>query len=109
MKTSTLAMAQEPSPRLLPRSSITIASWNDVLVLVRETDRHGQPALFIRVTFGEMAPRRFGPFPSLKQAKACHRDMAAHLEDALLDEINNLGDVCSRHGSLSSGLHNIEF
>src|SRR4051812_35438699 len=108
MKKANLAVAKASSPEPTTRSSITIASWNDVLILVRETDRHGQ-ALFIRVTFGEMAPRSYGPFPNIKQAKACHREMVTHLENTLLDEINNLGGICSRYGSLSSGLHNIEF
>jgi hypothetical protein len=80
-----------------------------VLVLVRETDHHGQPALFIRITFGKMARRRYGPFPNLKKAQACHREMVPHLKDALLDEINELGGICDRHGSFSSGLHNIEY
>ena len=78
-------------------------------MLVREPDRHGKPALFIRIIFGKMEPRRFGPFPNLKKAKDCHREMVTHLEGTLLDEINNLGDICSRYGALSSGLHNIEF
>ena len=91
------------------RASIQIASWNDVLMLVREPNRHGKPVLFIRIMFGKMEPRRFGPFPNLKQAQACHREMVRHLNDTLLDEINELGDICGRYGSLSSGLHNIEF
>ena len=52
------------------RASIQIASWNDVLMLVREPNRHGKPVLFIRIMFGKMEPRRFGPFPNLKQAQA---------------------------------------
>lgn len=108
MKKANLAIAREHSTGPSTRSSITITSWNDVLVLVREPDRHSRPALFIRITFGEMAPRRYGPFPNLKKAQACHREMVTQLHATLLDEINDLGGICSRYGSLSSGLHNIE-
>ena len=109
MKKSHLAIARGHHPKPSTRSSITISSWNDVLLVVRELDRQGQPVVCIRLMFGKMEPRLFGPFPNLKQAKACHRAMVSYLNDALLDEINNLGDICSRYGSLSSGLYNIEF
>ena len=78
-------------------------------MLVREPDRHGHPVLSIRIRFGTMAPRLFGSFPNLKKAQACHREMVTHLNDVLLDEINELGRICDRYGSLSSGLHNIEY
>ncbi|HSQ90673.1 MAG TPA: hypothetical protein VLM19_00710 [Nitrospiraceae bacterium] len=96
MKKANLAIARKQSPTPSTRSSITVSSWNDVLMLVREPDRHGKPVLFIRIMFGKMEPCRYGPFPSLKQAKACYREMVTPLKEALLDEISHQGDICSR-------------
>lgn len=55
-----------------------------------------------------MAPRRYGPFSSLKQAKACLREMAEHLTDILGEAFNEQGAISAEHGSSFSGLYNIE-
>lgn len=102
MKKSNLAAV----PRTSARGPITIASWNDLLVLGREANSQGKPALSIRIKLGEMTPRRFAYFPNLKTAQACHREMVAHLNNVLLDEINELAGIGAKYGL--SGLYNIE-
>ena len=98
MKKSNLAVATANSRKLSIGRSIKIASWNDLLVLGRETSSQGKPVLSIRIKLGEMAPRRFGSFLDLKKAQACHREMVEHLENALLDEINELAGIGAKYG-----------
>jgi hypothetical protein len=108
MQNSTLALVSTPSSKRSEQKSVIIDSLDDVFFLVREPNRFVKPTLFIRLRLGEIAPRRYGPFPDLKQAKACLRAMAVHFEDALGEEMNNLGEFAAEYGSESSALYNIE-
>ena len=103
MKKSNLAVVPRKTST---RTPITISSWNELLVLCRDTDRNGKSALAVRIKLGEMAPRSFGLFRNLKTAQACHREMVAHFENALLDEINALAGIGAKYGL--SGLYNVE-
>ena len=108
MKNASLAILSASSSSGLNRQAVTIDSEDGLFSLVREPNRYGKPTLFIRFKLGEMAPRRYGPFPELKQAKACLRAMAARLNDKMGDEFNELGAISADYGSESSGLYNIE-
>lgn len=108
MQNTNLAILSIPSSKRLDHRSATIDSRDGLFSLVRESNRYGKPTLFIRFTLGEMAPRRYGPFPDLKQAKACLRAMATHLTNTLGDEFNELGAIGAGHGSSFSGLYNVE-
>ncbi len=107
MQKTNLAILSIPSSKRPDQKAVTIDSWGNVLFLVREPNRYGKPTLFIRLSLGEMAPRRYGPFPDLKQAKTC-RAMAEHLESTLGEAFNELGAIGAEHGSSFSGLYNIE-
>jgi hypothetical protein len=86
--------------------SIQIASWNDVMLLTRELDRHKQPRFYVRLVLGDMPARRYGPFPSLQAAKRGYNAMIDRFYPDLLDLCNELGGIAGEHGA--SGLHNIE-
>ena len=51
-------------------SSITVENWNDLLFLVREPNRKGEPKWFIRAIMGEFAQVRYGPYDTEKEARA---------------------------------------
>lgn len=109
MQNTNLAIVSIPSSQRSKQKSVTIDSRENVLFLVRELNRYDKPTLFIRLRLGDMAPRRYGPFPQLKQAKACLRAMAAQLENTLAEEFNKLGAIGAEYGAESSGLYNIEY
>lgn len=108
MQNTNLTILSVPSSKRSDQKAVTIDSRDGLFFLIREWNRYGKPSLFIRLRLGEMAPRRYGPFPNLKKAKACLRAMATHMENTLGDEFNELGAIGAGHGSSFSGLYNIE-
>lgn len=106
MSRTTSALPSASSPQDPNPTSIQIASWNDVLLLTRELDRHKQPRFYVRLVLGDMPARRYGPFPSLQAAKRGYSAMIERFYPDLLDLCNELGGIASNHGT--SGLHNIE-
>ena len=50
--------------------SSTVDNWNDLLFLVREPNRKGEPKWFIRAIMGEFAHVRYGSYDTEKEARA---------------------------------------
>lgn len=42
-------------------SSLTLDSWNNILFLVQEPDRHGNTVWNVRLSLGDLPPWRYGP------------------------------------------------
>lgn len=106
MSQTTAALPSDSSQQGPTNPSITIASWNDLVLLVRELDRHKKPGFYVRLVLGDMPQRRYGPFHSLQAAKRSYGEMIGRLDPALCDLSNELAGIASKHGT--SGLYNIE-
>ncbi len=82
---------------MLNDAPVTIAVWNQLVCLVREPSqrRPGQLAWWVRLTFGTLVPKRFGPFGSEDEAIQAFEAITAVLErtlkDAACDAANSAG------------------
>ncbi len=63
--------------------SITVDNWKDLLFLVREPNRKGEPKWFIRAIMGEFAQVRYGPYDMEKEARAMFEEGRKLFDQAL--------------------------
>jgi hypothetical protein len=66
--------------------STVIDSWNNLVFLVREPDRHGDLVWIVRLVLGDLPPWKFGPFDSKKDARAAMTRLTEVFE-------NSIGDI----------------
>lgn len=57
--------------------SVTVDSWNDILFLIKEPDRHGQTVWNVRLVLGSLPPWRYGTFET---EEAAHEAFAKIIE-----------------------------
>lgn len=69
---------------LTKKDPITIESWNNVLFMMQEPDRHGNTVWNIRLALGDLPPWRYGPFESKKDAHAAFSALIAFVDRELL-------------------------
>lgn len=63
--------------------SITLDSWNHLLVLVQESDRHGNTVWNVRLSLGDLPPWRYGPFGTKKAAREVFSTLIAFVDREL--------------------------
>lgn len=86
-----IAIMATPPPKRngrLVRDQVVVDSWNKLLFLVRQPDRHGRMVWNARLIFGDYAPFRYGPFETEKEARAMFKILAQHLDEALWELCN---------------------
>jgi hypothetical protein len=71
--------------------AVTIDSWADVLVLVREPDRHGHTVYNVRLHFGTLPPWRYGPVSTEEEARRLFSTLRGAVSDALADLVSEVG------------------
>jgi len=64
MKATTLK-----TPQSRQRNAVVLDSWNDLLFLIEDQDRHGQTVWMVRLRLGDLPPWRYGPFDTMTAAR----------------------------------------
>jgi hypothetical protein len=96
MTTATIQGKQTTRP-----DSITLDSWNNLLFLVQEPDRHGRTMWVVRLRLGDLPPWRYGPF----ETETVARDGFSTLIEFVAGELD---DMCCEAGNRSGGESNEE-
>ena len=60
-----------------------VNGWDDMVFLVQEPNRYGNNVYHIRLIFGDLTPRRYGPFESEALAKKAFRVAREFVIEAL--------------------------
>lgn len=74
----TMAAREHSTPTIMD-------SWNNLVFLIHEPDRHGHLVWFVRLAVGDLTPWRFGPFDSKREAVSVMNRLSESVEDALGD------------------------
>lgn len=83
-------------------SSITLDSWNNLLFLVQEPDRHGNTVWNVRLSLGNLPPWRYGPFDTKQAAREAFSTLSGFVGDELVD-------VCCEAGNRAGCDSNEEY
>lgn len=67
------------------QDSTVIESWNDIVFLIHEPDRHGRLVWSVRLAVGDLTPWKFGPFDSKREAVSVMNRLSGLVEGALAD------------------------
>ena len=93
MTTATVHAKQTTRP-----ASITLDSWNNLLFLVQEPDRHRKTVGMVRLRLGDLPPWRYGPFDTKKAAREAFSTLIAFVDrelEVLFCEAGNRADYDS--------------
>ena len=88
--------AQAPLPKRngsATRDPKVVDSWNHLVFLFQERDRHGRLAWNVRLILGDLNPFRYGPLETEKEARAVFKTLTKHLDGALWE----LGNEAAYH------------
>ncbi len=94
MTTATVHMS-EPTRK----DSITLDSWNGILFLVQEPDRHGTIVWNVRLIIGDLPPQRYGPFFTKKAAREAFSTIAPFVNESLSEMFNEAGNQAHCDGN----------
>ena len=67
--------------------SLTLDSWNNLLVVAQEPDRHRQPMWVVRLSLVDLPPWRYGPFETEQAARDAFSTLVIFVDGAL-------GEMC---------------
>ena len=81
------------------RNAKDLESWNDLLFLIEEPDRHGKTVWNIRLKFGSRPPWRYGPYESKGAARKAFASMVKALRSELLDLVCELDSAAECAGN----------
>jgi hypothetical protein len=97
MTTATVHAKQTTRP-----ASITLDSWNNILFLVQEPDRHGSTVWNVRLSLGDLPPWRYGPFDTKKAAREAFSTLVAYVD-------GQLSEMCCEAGNRAECVGNEEY
>lgn len=82
--------------------SITLDSWQKILTLAQEPNRHGQAMWVVRLSLGDLPPWRYGPFETEKAARIAYSTLIEFVDKGL----SELGcEAGNRSGAESNEEH----
>ncbi len=103
--TQTLEQGKVSHAEMATRFGGTILeAWGDMVFLVREPNRFGQPVHRIRLILADLPPHRYGDYEEEAYARDLFDKTVAFVEDRLTDiffDGQDLGDGCNELGGLS--------
>lgn len=79
--------------------AVTLDSWESLLFLVRDPDRHGRPVFNVRLVIGTLPPWRYGPFQTEENAREGFAALRSAVQSELLELFCEMGDVAGVCGN----------
>jgi hypothetical protein len=89
---STMAIKTMQPTQTTRRDSITLDSWNNILFLAQEPNRHGETVWNIRLILGDLPPWRYGQFTTKAAAMKAFAIVRDYLADALWEHAVEAGN-----------------